>query len=456
VTKKKAVVGLTVASLAPDPVNRRTHTPRNVSMIADALRKVGASRSIVIDERNEVLAGNGVVEAAAVAGISKLQIVDVDGDTIVAVRRKNLTPDQKRDLAIYDNRTAELAEWNVDQLAADVAAGLDLSPFFFEDEVRDLFGHPSSVAGRPDPDTVPPERPTSIVRGDLFALGRHRLLCGDSTDPMDLTRLMAAESAALCFTSPPYAEQRKKQYGGIAEDDYVQWFGTVQTAFRPWILSTGHFVLNIKPHAIECQRRLYVFDLVSWLVRSAGWLWVDEFCWLRTGIPQQVVHRFKNAFEPCYWFALSDDYLWYPEAVRHASDSVPIAFGKGAGDTNAAKRQGNHRPSIPGRGGGALPGNMIAAGLAYPSNVLNLKQNADALGHPAAFPVQLPSFFLSCLTKVDDVVLDPFGGSGTTLIAADALNRRARLVEISPSYCQMVIDRWERISGQKSEKVSVG
>jgi hypothetical protein len=130
----------TVAALIPDPANRRTHSDRNVEMIAASLRSVGAARSIVIDEANEVLAGNGVLQGAARAGISKLHVVDVDGDTVVAVRRRGLTPEQKRDLAIYDNRSAELAAWDIDQLRADVNAGLDLQPFFFPEELVSLFG----------------------------------------------------------------------------------------------------------------------------------------------------------------------------------------------------------------------------------------------------------------------------------------------------------------------------
>jgi len=124
-----------VAELKPDPENRRTHNARNVAMIASSLRDVGAARSIVIDEDDRVLAGNGVTEAAEGAGITRVRVVDTDGDEIIAVRRRNLTPDQKRALAIYDNRAAELAEWNAPQLEADLAAGLGLQPWFTEDEI---------------------------------------------------------------------------------------------------------------------------------------------------------------------------------------------------------------------------------------------------------------------------------------------------------------------------------
>jgi hypothetical protein len=127
-----------LSSLKPDPQNRRSHPTRNKSMLAASLTEVGAARSIVIDEDDVILAGNGVAEKAPEVGITKVHIVEADGDTLVAVRRRNLTPDQKRKLAMYDNRSAELAEWNPEQLAADKAGGLDLVPFFTDLELGKL------------------------------------------------------------------------------------------------------------------------------------------------------------------------------------------------------------------------------------------------------------------------------------------------------------------------------
>jgi len=124
---------LHIKDLTPDAQNARAHTAKNLGMIADSLRAVGAARSIVIDEDGEVLAGNGLCEAAAEAGITRVQVVEADGNTIIAVRRRGLTPEQKRQLAIYDNRTAELAEWNVEMLRDFAAEGFDLTPFEFAD-----------------------------------------------------------------------------------------------------------------------------------------------------------------------------------------------------------------------------------------------------------------------------------------------------------------------------------
>ena len=129
---------ISVADLVADPKNRRRHGERNLGMIAEAIDKVGAARSIVIDEANQVLAGNGVLQGAQKAGLRKVQIVDADGDTIIAVRRRGLTAIQKRQLAMYDNRAGELAEWNVEQLREDQRDGLELKPFFFDKEIDAL------------------------------------------------------------------------------------------------------------------------------------------------------------------------------------------------------------------------------------------------------------------------------------------------------------------------------
>lgn len=115
-----------IADLKPDERNPRKHNPRNIGMIERALNEVGAARSIVIDEENRVLAGNGVIEAAANAGIEKVRVVEADGNEIIAVRRAGLTEEQKRKLVYYDNRTAELASWDVEQIKLDLDAGLDL------------------------------------------------------------------------------------------------------------------------------------------------------------------------------------------------------------------------------------------------------------------------------------------------------------------------------------------
>jgi hypothetical protein len=139
-TDNGIVTAAQLRDLTPDPENRRAHNPRNIGVIVDALHRVGAARSIVIDEHGVVLAGNATIEAAAEAGIENVRIIEATGDEIIAVRRRGLTPDQKRHLAIADNRASELAEWDVAQLQADADNGLDLSAFWSETELLDVLG----------------------------------------------------------------------------------------------------------------------------------------------------------------------------------------------------------------------------------------------------------------------------------------------------------------------------
>ena len=134
-----------IGDLTPDARNARRHNARNIGLLVDSLQEVGAARSIVIDEDGRILAGNGTVEAAAEAGITRVQVVDADGETIVAVRRRGLTEEQKRRLALLDNRTAELAEWDAPVLEALRDEGLKLDDLFSDDE----------LAGLLDAETIP-------------------------------------------------------------------------------------------------------------------------------------------------------------------------------------------------------------------------------------------------------------------------------------------------------------
>lgn len=151
----KALTSL--ADLTSDPRNARRHNPRNVGMIEKALNEVGAARSIVVDENNVVLAGNATIEAAAQAGIERVQVIDADGETLIAVRRSGLTDEQKARLALYDNRTAELAEWDASVLA-ELAQETDLSGLFNDDELAALLSRAADDLLIPDPQ--PQQEPT--------------------------------------------------------------------------------------------------------------------------------------------------------------------------------------------------------------------------------------------------------------------------------------------------------
>jgi DNA modification methylase len=391
-----------IKELVTDPENRRKHNPRNLGMVVDALQKVGAARSIVIDEDNVILAGNGVTEAAAEAGITKVQVVDVDGETLVAVRRTGLTPEQKRALAIYDNRTAELAEWNAEQLQADMAAGLDLQPWFSDEELAAVVGQPTAVDGLTDPDDIPAERPTGIVRGDLFELGRHRLLCGDSTAQADVARLLGDAVPFLMVTDPPYGveydpEWRKREglndsdkMGKVTNDDRADWTPA-------WDLFPG--AVTYVWHAFKTAHEVWGSLIASHFKVRAEIVWAKP----RFAIGRGHYH------------------------AKHESAFYAVRDGR------TSKWSGDRTQSTVWD--------------------ISLKDNSGETTHGTQKPVECMARPIRNHGGPEDHVYEPFSGSGTTLIACEQLSRRCFAIEIEPSYVQMAIDRWESFTGQKAVKV---
>ena len=287
-----------IKDLVPDPKNRRRHNPKNIGMVSDALREVGAARSIVIDEDNVILAGNGVTDACAEAGITRLRVIEADGNELIAVRRRGLTEAQKRALAIYDNRTAELATWDLEQLRADVANGLTVQPFWTPEEEQALFAQLlAPVGGLTDPDDVPAERPTGIQQGDLFELGAHRLLCGDSTDKADVARLLGDAVPVLMITDPPYGieydpawrakagvNHNTKKMGAVTHDDRADWR-------EAWALFPGSVAYvwhaGLKAAVVAESLEMSGFTLRSQIIWSkdrmalsrGDYHWKHEPCW---------------------------------------------------------------------------------------------------------------------------------------------------------------------------------
>lgn len=169
-TRAKPPRPLSLGDLVADPANRRTHNARNLAMIGSALEQVGAARSIVIDEDDVILAGNGVTAAALAAGLTRVRVIDSAGDELIAVRRSGLSAEQKRALAIYDNRTAELAEWNAEQLRLDGAAGLTLEPWWTPEELERATSAFDAAAGQapelPSGDRAPIQQMTFTLHDD--------------------------------------------------------------------------------------------------------------------------------------------------------------------------------------------------------------------------------------------------------------------------------------------------
>jgi hypothetical protein len=246
---------------------------------------------------------------------------------------------------------------------------------------------------------------------------------------------MDGARANVALTSPPYASQRAydktTEFRPIPPDEYVAWFEQVQAHVRDHLAADGSWFVNIKEHADSGERHLYVKDLAIAHKRKWGWLFVDELCWVRAGVPGGWPNRFKNAWEPVFHFARQAQIKFRPEAVSHATEHAfdySPANGKSVSGSGLLGKE--HAAGF--REGLARPGNVIEVGTG----------GAKVTGnHPAEYPVGLPRWFLLAYSDVGDVVYEPFAGSGTTLLAAEQTGRLGRGMEISPRYCAVVLER---------------
>lgn len=240
----------------------------------------------------------------------------------------------------------------------------------------------------------------------------------------------------LIFTSPPYADQRKKTYGGIAPDQYVDWFLPISNELLRVLKPTGTFILNIKEKTSHGERHTYVLELIL-AMREQGWLWTEEFIWHKKNCyPGKWPNRFRDAWERLLQFNKSRKFTMYQEAVM-----VPVGDWAKSRLKNLSTTDKIRDNSRVGSGFGKNISNWLERKMAYPTNVLNLATECNNKNHPAAFPQALPEWFIKLFTKEGDVVLDPFMGSGTTNIIAQKMRRTSIGIEILPEYYEMVKER---------------
>ena len=378
-----------IKDLIPDPKNRRAHTPRNVGMIVDALHAVGAARSIVIDEAGTVLAGNATIEAAAEAGITRVRRVVADGNEVIAVQRLGLTPDQKRDLALYDNRTAELASWDVAQLAADLDEGVDLSGQFTEEELAAVLASVETETPAVVSEVTPAVRATTIEHGQVFALGRHRLMCGDSTSAEDVARLMDGAVADLVFTDPPYNL-------GYQDQDWDK-KGSME--------EFGAFLIK----AIE-----------AWPLTPGGSFYV---CASSEGGADRFLGKLHEVRQMIVWVK---DRMVFGRKDYHQRHEI-IWYGWKAGKAHYFI---NDRTQ---------------------TTVWEFERPATSPDHPTVKPTELIMRAIGNSSVRGGIVFDGFLGSGSTLVTSEEMHRKCYGLELQPSFWQVVIDRWEAQTGQQAE-----
>lgn len=237
----------------------------------------------------------------------------------------------------------------------------------------------------------------------------------------------------LIVTSPPYSDQRKNTYGGIRHDEYVKWFLPISQELKRVLKPTGTFILNIKEKVVDGERATYVMELIIEM-RNQGWLWTEEFIWhKKNSYPGKWPNRFRDSWERLLQFNKDKHFNMYQEEVM-----VPMGDWAKTRLKNLSETDKKRDNSKVGSGFGKNISNWITRDKAYPSNVLHLATECNNKKHSAAFPEELPEWFIKLFTKENDVVLDPFMGSGTTLFVAKKLRRHSIGIEILPEYYDMV------------------
>jgi site-specific DNA-methyltransferase (adenine-specific)/site-specific DNA-methyltransferase (cytosine-N4-specific) len=273
------------------------------------------------------------------------------------------------------------------------------------------------MTSRPVPKKLPVDQ---IIKGDC----------------LDVLSTFPDESVDLVVTSPPYADNRKKTYGGVPVRDYVRWFLPISHELKRVLKPRGSFILNIKERVVDGERHTYVLELVL-AMRQQGWLWTEEYIWHKKNCyPGKWPNRFRDAWERCLHFTKQNNFKMFQDNVR-----IPMGgwAGKRLRTLSATDLRRDESRVL--SGFGKKVSNWLGKDWVYPTNVLHLATECSNRKHSAVFPVALPAWFIALFTEPGDVVLDPLIGSGTTAIACIELERHFVGIELFDKYHTQALDR---------------
>jgi len=413
-------VKISIAKLSLDPKNARKHSQRNLDAIAASLLKFGQRKPLVV-HRGVVLAGNGTLEAARSLGWTEIEVSEVPEDW---------DNDTAKAYALADNRTAELAEWDESELAKQLLEldekGWDIEELGFKQQEVEK---PEPVDQDDVPD-VPVEPKTQL--GNIYQLGNHRLVCGDSTDAETLSKALDGELADCIFTDPPY---NVAYQGGTKDKLTIENDSMSDAAFESFLLSAYEAMYaNAKE---GCPIYVCHADGSSIAFRSkfieCGFMLKQILIWVKD--------NFTLSRQDYNWQHEPIIYGWKPGSAHPwfgpFSDSTTQEFNPK--DINKMSKE------------------QLVAALqsAYDTTtVIKVDRPRRNSEHPTMKPIELITRLVSNSAKRQARILDPFGGSGSTLIAAEALGMRASIVELDPKYCDVIVTRWENLTGQKAELVN--
>jgi len=430
---------IAIDRLIPYARNSRTHSDAQVAQIAASIKEFGFTNPVLIDADGGIIAGHGRVMAARKLAMDKVQ----------CIRLAHLTEAQRRAYVIADNKLALNAGWDDAMLALELAelseAGYDLALTGFDDvEIAALLAVETTAdEGDQEQDADPldradevPDAPAVAVSraGDVWVLDAHRLICGDAADEAVIATLMDGDVARLCFTSPPYGNQRDYTSGGIAD-----WDGLMRGVFAHLPMAEdGQVLVNLGLIHRDNEVVAYWDGWLGWM-RQQGWRRFAWYVWDQgPGMPGDWAGRFAPSFEFVFHFN---------REARKPNKIVPC---KHAGQDSHLRADGS---STAMRGRDGEVGGWTHAGqptqdTRIPDSVIRVMRHKGKIGqgidHPAVFPVALPQFVIEAYTDLDDIVFEPFGGSGTAMLAAQRTGRVCRSVEIAPQYVDVALKRFRQ------------
>lgn len=271
-------------------------------------------------------------------------------------------------------------------------------------------------------------------------IGNVSLYLGDA---LSVLKDIDDESIDLIVTSPPYADSRTSTYGGFKPELYNSWFLPICDELQRVLKPSGTYILNIKEKAVNGERHTYVLELIMEM-RKRGWLWTEEFIWHKKNCyPGKWPNRFRDAWERLLQFNKSRSFKMFQDEVK-----VPIGDWSKNRLENLSEKDRMRDASKVGSGFAKNISNWIGKELVYPTNVLHMATECGNRNHSAVFPSALPEWFIKLFSAPGDIVLDPFMGSGTTVLVANRLNRKAVGIDLNPEYYEMVKSKFEH--SQKS------
>jgi len=382
--KAEKIEHLGIESLIPYARNARTHSDEQIAQIAGSIKEFGFNNPVLIDKDNGVIAGHGRLAAARKLGLKE----------IPCIRLEHLTETQRKAYILADNRIALNSGWETELLSIELKElqdfGIDLEGLGFDPKELNALLEPQQIEGLTDEDAVPEPPPEPITKpGDIWILGKHRLMCGDSTSIDAVDKLMAGQKADMVFTDPPYGVD----YKGINNDGRDGLEELLRGAF-------GNFLASSKAGA-SC----YVFH--------------SDKC-------ADIFHKVFREF-----FHFSSMIIW-------AKNSLTLS---------RTDYQSQHEPCLY---GWMKDGSHSFYGDRKQVSVWRFDKER-VQGHTTPKPVALIERAIQNSSKSGDLISDLFGGSGSTLIAAEKTGRIARLMELDPKYCDVIVKRWEEFTGKKAE-----